>query len=121
MLDLESLDLTDYVAMVVEWTWSDPKKSPNFKRWGDCLGVKNTKGWVEYGDFEQSCGRRDWVFLVPYDDAKVIGATLLTWKLNNVEDESGLGWYADFLKKHESTIPRKVKDDLDACRFYGSI
>jgi len=124
MQDFSALKLIDYVGLVWEKTFlSGPVKQSWLERLGKCLGIDDTSGWSVYGDYKNSKTKKsELIFLVPIDDARAIGAYYLTLTLQGHEIKNLPIWLSDHLASPAGRgVPAKVKEQLEGCRYYGSV
>lgn len=121
-MEFEKLDLHGYVAMVWQNTWLVSDCGPAITNLGKALGVNDTSTWSVLGEYKDAGNKsKNVVILVPVDDAKRIGATYLTWKLNDFDPAYAPVWYSDLVKTRGDWIPERVKLKLEGCNFYGSL
>jgi len=121
-MEFEKLDLHGYVAMVWQNTRLVSDCGPAITNLGKTLGVNDTSTWSVLGEYKDAGNKsKNVVILVPVDDAKRIGATYLTWKLNDFDPVYAPVWYSDLVKTRGDWIPERVKLKLEGCHFYGSL
>ena len=124
MLEFSALNLKDYVGLVWEETFlSGPVEQSWLDRVGKCFGFDDTSKWSVYGDYKNTKTKKpELVFLIPVDDARAIGALMVTWSLNGDEIMNLPKWMSDHMKSPAGRgIPAKVKEQLEECRYYGSL
>ena len=116
------LDLEDYVAMVFKNTTESPAAPAQLSMLGKIFGIGDTSGWSVYGDFvNDKTLMHDFVFLIPFDDAKTIGASMLTMKLEGKRFRHMPVWYCEHVEEYGVGIPEKIRNDLQGCKYYGKI